>query len=116
MKQVIDLPPPPSGTDTNAAATAQAADLPPPPADSSEPTATPAAAAAQIWIRPPIQTRRETCPYTHLGHAAFYAAFVANPRIRQAKLGKGKTRGTRLLWLPDVYRELERMAATGGAK
>lgn len=93
-----DLPPPPSGeTATNAAALSEAA-----------PTLSEAAPA--IWIRPPIQSKRETCPHTGLGHSAFYGHFVGNPRIRQARLGTGRARGTRLLWLPDIYAELERMA------
>lgn len=94
-----------------------AANFPPPPAGIDSATtaaAAPSATAPAIWIRPPIQSKREACPYTHLGHGAFYGHFVGNPRIRQARLGKGRERGTRLLWLPDVYAELERMAAAGG--
>lgn len=92
MNKNTILPPPPEGIDNNAAAA-------------------PTAAASQIWIRPPIQTRKEVCPHTGLSHGAFYGHFVGNPRIRQARLGKGRERGTRLLWLPDIYRELERMAS-----
>ena len=64
------------------------------------------------WVRPPIQKPGEesVCPYTGLKHAAFYSAFCRNPRIKQVRLGTGKTRGTRLLWLPDIYAELNRIA------
>ena len=64
------------------------------------------------WVRPPIQKPGEesVCPYTGLKHAAFYSAFCRNPRIKQVRLGTGKIRGTRLLWLPDIYIELNRLA------
>jgi hypothetical protein len=88
--------------------------LPPPPSGETATTpASPAEAAPQIWIRPPIQSKRETCAYTGLGHSAFYGHFVGNPRIRQARMGAGKARGTRLLWLPDIFAELARMAEGG---
>ena len=113
MKSITTSKTPGNGDQLNAVA-ATAAAFPPPPADGADDTdareAAPSATAPAIWIRPPIQSRREKCPYTHLGHAAFYAAFVGNPRIRQARMGKGRERGTRLLWLPDIFRELERMA------
>lgn len=64
------------------------------------------------WIRPPIGNK--TCPCTGLRHAKFYAQFVGNPRIRQCRLGTGKTRGTRLVFLPDVLAELDRLAKEQG--
>lgn len=65
-----------------------------------------------IWIRPPIG--KSVCPYTHLRHAQFNNEFVGNPRIRQCRLGAGRTRGTRLIYLPDVLRELYRLAREQG--
>jgi len=87
--------------------------LPPPPAEGIETNAAvaPSASAPAIWIRPPIQSRKQVCPYTQLSHGSFYGILVGNPRIRQARLGKGRERGQRLLWLPDVYAELERISA-----
>lgn len=96
MENTQTLPPPPAGTDANQATA---------PAAASDP----AAAAPQIWIRPPKQSAG-ACPHTGLKHAAFYAEFVSNPRIRQARLGKGRERGTRLLWAPDVFAEIARLA------
>ena len=64
--------------------------------------------AAAIWIRPPVG--RDVCRFTGLRHAKFYAEFCRNPRIRQVRLGTGTARGTRLLWLPDIYAELHRRA------
>lgn len=60
------------------------------------------------WITPP--RGRDACPHTGLRHASFYNAFAHNPRIRQARMGTGKQRGTRLLWLPDVFAEIQRRA------
>lgn len=75
-----------------------------------------ASSAPAIWIRPPIQGKGP-CPHTDLQHAAFYRHFVGNPRIRQARMGTGRERGTRLLWLPDVYAEIARRAEEqGGGK
>lgn len=62
----------------------------------------------QVWIRPPIQSRGEKCPYTGLGHSSFYRYFVRNPRVRQSRMGSGEKRGIRLLWLPDVFAEINR--------
>jgi hypothetical protein len=91
------LPPPPaSGTDQSQASA---------PAFSSDP----AAVAPPIWVRPPKQSE-PPCPHTGLRHAAFYSTFVGCPRIRQARMGKGRDRGTRLLWLPDVFAEIARRA------
>lgn len=67
-----------------------------------------AAPVADKWIRPP--SGGEACPYTGLKHAAFYREFVGNPRIRQARMGTGKDRGTRLLLLSDVHAEILRRA------
>lgn len=64
--------------------------------------------APSIWVRSPVG--KATCAYTGLRHAQFYAEFYRNPRIRQCRLGRGKSRGTRLLWLPDIYAELSRRA------
>lgn len=76
---------------------------PPAPAAENENTDAPAR-----WITPP--RGRDACPYTGLRHASFYNAFANNPRIRQARMGTGKQRGTRLLWLPDIYAEINRRA------
>jgi hypothetical protein len=64
--------------------------------------------ALQRWITPP--RGRDACPYTGLRHASFYNAFCNNARIRQARMGTGRQRGTRLLWLPDVFAEVNRRA------
>lgn len=64
--------------------------------------------AAECWIRPP--SGGNACPHTGLKHAAFYREFVGNPRIRQARMGTGKDRGTRLLLLSDVHAEILRRA------
>lgn len=74
------------------------------------PESTPPAALGipAIWIRPPVG--KDTCPHTGLKHAAFYLQFCKCPRIKQARMGKGPVRGTRLLWLPDVMAEIGRIA------
>lgn len=69
----------------------------------------PAEAAEPIWIRPPLQ-KEGRCPYTGLRHGSFYQSFADHPRIRQARMGVGKKRGTRLFWLPDIYAEIEKIA------
>lgn len=69
--------------------------------------------AAECWIRPP--SGGNACPHTGLKHAAFYREFVGNPRIRQARMGEGRNRGTRLLWLPDVHAEIHRRASEQSA-
>ena len=66
------------------------------------------------WIRPPLTGQR--CPHTGLTRASFYRELIACSRIRQAKMGTGRDRGTRLLWLPDVHREIHRRAAAQAAK
>ncbi|MCC5805568.1 MAG: hypothetical protein JJU00_04485 [Opitutales bacterium] len=85
--------------------------LPPPPATREIENNTSTCAASPIWVRPPKQSEG-ACPHTGLKHAAFYRHFVGNPRIRQARMGTGRERGTRLLWLPDVYAEILRRAET----
>ena len=81
----------------------------PPPTQQSEP---PAASAPEKWIRPPVG--REPCPYTGLRHTQFYRQFVGNRRIRQAVMSDAQsTRGTRVLWLPDVMAEMFRRAEGG---
>lgn len=76
-----------------------------------------AAQGIERWITPPTT---EPCPYTGLKHGQFYREFVKNPRIRQARMGTGETRGKRLLWLPDIYEDIHRRAAEqmgeGGAE
>lgn len=79
-----------------------AATLPPPPESN---IASIAASAPQIWISPPKGAN--ICPHTGLGHAKFYRSFCGNRNIRQARMSD-KSRGVRLLWLPDIYAELER--------
>jgi hypothetical protein len=69
----------------------------------------PSEAAPPIWIRPPLQ-KEGRCPYTGMRHGGFYQNFADHPRIRQARMGTGKERGTRLFWLPDIYAEIERIA------
>tara|TARA_R110002153_G_scaffold58306_1_gene159932 strand:- start:7333 stop:7632 length:300 start_codon:yes stop_codon:yes gene_type:complete len=64
--------------------------------------------ASEKWIRPPLAGK--ACPYTGMKHAAFYREFVGCSRIRQAKMGTSQNRGTRLLWLPDIHREIHRRA------
>lgn len=73
------------------------------------PLSIPVQSIPAIWIRPPVG--KETCPHTGLKHAAFYLQFCKCPRIRNARMGKGEKRGTRLLYLPDIMAELERIAA-----
>ena len=63
-------------------------------------------AASEKWIRPPLAGK--ACPFTGMKHAAFYREFVGCPRIRQAKMGASQKRGTRLLWLPDIHKEIHR--------
>lgn len=87
-------PPPETGHDTNAPG-AYASGLMAP-------------VAPAIWIRPPVGN--SPCPHTGLRHAAFYRELVGNPKIRQARMGTGRSRGTRLLWLPDVFAEIHRRA------
>ena len=67
-----------------------------------------AANVSDKWIRPPAGGN--ACPHTGLKHAAFYREFVGNPRIRQARMGTGRDRGTRLLLLSDVHAEILRRA------
>jgi hypothetical protein len=89
----------------------QTIDAPPAPASAGFDNAANAPAAApQRWITPPRGL--DSCPWTGLKHGSFYGAFVNCPRIRQARMGTGRNRGTRLLWLPDVFAEIERRAAT----
>jgi hypothetical protein len=73
----------------------------------------PVKAVEARWIRPPIQGKGP-CQFTGLGHASFYGHFIGNRRIRQARMGTGKQRGTRLLWLPDIYAEIQRLADEQG--
>ena len=73
--------------------------------DALDNNATPEA-TSEKWIRPPLAGK--ACPYTGMKHAAFYREFVGCSRIRQAKMGTGRTRGTRLLWLPDIHKEIHR--------
>lgn len=78
-------------------------------AESSSNPASPSEAAEPRWIRAPLQ-KQGPCHYTGLQHASFYLAFANNPRIRQARMGAGRERGTRLFWLPDVYAEIQRIS------
>jgi hypothetical protein len=75
------------------------------------PGTSPESLTSERWVRPPVG--KAVCPVTGLKHAAFYRQFVGNPRIRQARVGTGRERGTRLLWLPDIHRELCRLAEGG---
>lgn len=70
--------------------------------------------ALQRWIRPPAGGT--ACPFTGLRHASFYREFVGCPRIRQARMGAGKNRGTRLLWLPDIHAEITRRTEAQAAE
>jgi hypothetical protein len=70
--------------------------------------------ALQRWIRPPAGG--SACPFTGMKHAAFYREFVGCPRIRQARMGTGAARGTRLLWLPDIHAEITRRAEAQSAE
>lgn len=94
MLNAMIQPPPEAGHDTNAPGVY---------ASGLQPLAAPA-----IWIRPPVGNA--PCPMTNLRHAAFYRELVNNPAIRQARMGTGRSRGTRLLWLPDVFAEIHRRA------
>jgi hypothetical protein len=81
----------------------------PSPSEHSENAAVPA-----IWIRPPKGS--EPCPHTGTRHGTFYRVFVGNPRIRQCITAEGKRKGTRLLWLPDIHAELNRLADSQARK
>ena len=93
--------------------TTQTPPAPAPAAGLNQNAANAQADALQRWLRPPAGGR--ACPFTGMKHAAFYREFVGCPRIRQARMGEGRNRGTRLLWLPDIHAEIERRASEQAA-
>lgn len=55
------------------------------------------------------------CPFTGLSHAGMYQLLDnAGPKIRTVSLAlPGQARGTRLIWLPDVFAYLHNLASKG---
>ena len=64
-----------------------------------------------IWIRPPKQGQ-DFLPVP-ISPSQFHRKFILNPRVRQCHLGTD-SKGTRLLWLPDILAELNRLAIEQG--
>lgn len=69
----------------------------------------PSGEAFARWI--PAPQGSAICPYTGMKHGTFYRNYHGNRNVKQVSLAKGRKRGKRLFWLPDLLAELDRLAA-----